>query len=308
MNIFDYAKKIKNMFGKNALISEIDSARDILSNHVIPTLDKNLPFFVTNESKLMSNRYRRERSEIIKGFAASGHLQMSNPFTMLKASMTNAVSILDFIERWLDKNTPEEQLNGQTITLPKANLLQLLDSITFASNYTLTWLNAVLSAESNLINGIGEDIQLTPDTIRYLGEQQTPWIKTVSLLATPVKQIETLVDAIPLVVMAEANPKGLVATQGNKIDPFRFGFIQSNANPIWLAGILLSDYQAKRYKALKTMKETIELRTHRLKDQLNDKNGDNPRLASIIKNYEGQLDNINGQLRKQEKKFYADAH
>lgn len=309
MNITDYIKGFAKSFGKGRVQEEIDCTRDDLTKHTLEFLTTNHRWLASNERDLVSKYYLESRDELIQGFSRSGYLRPTNPFTMLEQSLTNAVKILDFIDGWLNKTITEEQLSGTAMSLSKANVLQFLDAIGFASRYTRNWLDVVFSAESNNHNKIAETAELTPAQIKFLSENQSAWTRVISLLATPVHEIERLINDIPEIVVSEANPKLLAATQGvQKTDPFRFGFVQSRWNPIWLAVVISSDWQATRYKTAREEKEMLELRLLRLQKQLQANGGNDPRLSSIIEKRTAQLDKKRGQLAKMERTIYAESH
>lgn len=298
MNIFDYVKKVAKNVGRPQVLVEINVTRDELNNTTLTLLNNSLDWLRKNDGNLQSNTYRRDRDELIKDFGRSGYLRPSNPFDMLQKSLTNANEVLNFVEAYFQKNLTED-VTAASITIAKANVFQLLDLVAFSTRYARCWLELILSAETNHRSMLESEISLTPLQIKFLNENRDAFGRAISVLATPVKEIEKLIDGIPEIVIAEANPKALMATQGDKrIDPLRFNLIQSKADPIYLISMVISDYQVQRYKVAKEEQEMLELRILRLKRQLENK--DDPKLSAILEKREAQLDKVRGKLNRME--------
>lgn len=298
MNIFEYVKKIAKRVSKNQILEEVGITRDELNNNTLSLLEKNLDWLRRNDRELQSGAYRRDRDDLINDFARSGFLRPTNPFDMLYKSLSNSVQILDFVEGYFNENLSED-VTASSVTLAKANVFQLLDLVRFSARYTRTWLEYILSAESNHRIQLAGEVDLTQAQIKYLGENRDAFGRAISVLATPIKRVEELISNIPEINVAEANPKAVQATQGDsRVDPFRFNLIQSRADPIYLISMMISDYQVSRYKTAKEEKEMLELRILRLKKQM--ANNEDPRLADIIEKRQGQLDKLRGKLQKME--------
>lgn len=298
MNIFEYVKKFAKSVGKPNILDEVSTTRDELVNYTLPLFAKNLEWLRRNDRDLTSQAYQRDRDELIKDFSRSGYLRPSNPFEMIYKSLNNSLSILDYLEGFFNKSL-EADVTAASITISKSNAFQLLDLIAFASKYTRAWLDLILSAESNTRNQLAGELSLTQGQIKYLGENRDAYGRAISILATPVKEIEVIFAAFPEIVISEANARAVSATQAaGKVDPFRFNLIQSRWDPSYLIGMIVTDYQVYRYKLAREEKEAIELRVLRLKKQLENKN--DPSLAKIIEKREEQLDKLRGKIRAME--------
>lgn len=298
MNIFEYVKKFAKNVGKSQILVEINVTRDELNNTTLNILGNTLDWVRRDDSKLLSQAYRRDRDDLIKDFGRSGFLRPANPFEMLYKSMTNAVDILNFVEGYFTKNLSED-VTASSITISKANALQLLDLVGFATRYTRSWIELIMSAETNHHAQVLGLPQITPAQIKFLSDNRDAFGRAISILATPVKQIEKMMESIPEIVIAEANPKAIQATQGNdRVDPMRLGLVQSKWDPFYLMGMMTSDYQVHRYKVAKEEQEMLELRVLRLKRQLENK--DDPKLSQILEKRQGQLDKVRGKLKRME--------
>jgi hypothetical protein len=298
MNNFEYGKKFKKGVTRNQLLDEINVTRDELTNNTVDFFDKTLKVFRRDDSILNSQLYQSERDNLISDFTRSGFLRGKNPIDMVYQSLENAKAILGFIESYIDKRVTTE-VSQSSLTLVDTNVLQLLDFIGFASRYARYWIQVILSAESNHLNQLAGDIDATPYQIQWLGENRDAFGRVISLLATPVKRIESLLEDMPEIIIAEANPRALQATQGDKrIDPLKLGFVVSKWNPIWLYGIWNADRQVQRYKAAKDDKEVLEMMVMRLERQL--QGHDDPRLHQIYLKRLAQLEKERGKLKDME--------
>lgn len=298
MNIFDYVKKVAKNIGKSQILVEINVTRDELNNTTLTVLNSTLEWLRRDDSQLISAAYRRDRDDLIKDFGRSGFLRPQNPFEMVYKSLTNSLEILNFLEGYFNKNLNED-VTYASITISKANALQLLDLIGFATRYTRSWIEVVISAESNHRAQVLGLPQITQQQIKYLSENRDAFGRAISILATPVKQVEKMIDDIPEIVIAEANPKAIQSTQGNdRVDPLRMNLVQSKWDPIYLMSMVVSDWQVQRYKTAKEEQEMLELRILRLKRQLDNK--DDPKLSMILEKRQGQLDKVRGKLKRME--------
>ncbi len=298
MNIFDYVKKIKKSVTKNNILDDINVTREEITNTTLDFLNKNIAWLSRTERDLQSQPYRRDRDDLIRDFGRTGYLRPTNPFDMVHKSLTNSLEILNWVEGYFNK-TLHDDVTAASITIAKSNALQLLDLAAFTARYTRAWLELIISAETNSINKLNGEVGLTQQQIKYLGENRDAFGRAISILATPVKEIQKVFDAMPEVVILEANPKAVQATQGDaRIDPLRLGLIQSKWDMTYLIGMVLTDFQVHRYKMAKEEKEMLELRILRLQRQMEGK--EDPRLSDILNKRQGQLDKVRGKIKKME--------
>ncbi len=298
MNNFEYGKNFKKGVTRNQLLDEINVTRDELTNSTLEVFEKTLKVLRRDDSILNSQLYQSERDNLISDFSRSGFLRGKNPIEMVYQSLDNAKSILGYVENYVDQRVTTE-VNQSSLTLVDANVFQLLDFIAFASRYARYWMQVIVSAESNHLNQLAGELDVTPYQIQWLGENRDAFGRVISLLATPVKQIEDLLDNMPEIIIAEANPRALQATQGDKrIDPLKLGFVVSKWNPIWLYGIWKTNRQVQRYKTAKEDKEVLEMMVMRLERQL--QGHDDPRLHQIYLKRLAQLEKERGKLKEME--------
>lgn len=298
MNIFEYVKNWKKGVTKNQLIDEITVTRDELSNLTIDFFDKSAAFLRRDDRILKSQLYQSERDNLISDFTRTGFLRGKNPIDMVYHSLVNSLEILGYVEGYVEKRVTME-INGSSLTLSDASILQLLDLIGFTSRYARIWARTILSAESNHLNQLAGELDITPYQIKWLGENRDAFGRSVALLATPVKQIQSLIDGMPEVVIMESNPRALQATQGEgRIDPLKLNLIASKWDPIYLWSVWRSDRQVQRYKAAKEEKEILEMMCLRLERQIQGK--DDPRLHDIYQKRLAQLEKLQGKLKDME--------
>lgn len=298
MNIFDYVKNWKKGVSKNQILDEISVTRDELTNVTISFFEGAGTLLRRDDTILNSQLYKSERDNLIADFTRSGYLRGKNPIEMVYRSLSNALDILGFIENYVD-NRVSVELNGASLNIADTSVMQLLDLVAFTSRYSRMWMQVILSAESSHLNQLVGELEITPYQVKWLAENRDAFGRSVSLLATPVKEIQKIIDTIPEVVISEANPRALQATQGqNRIDPLKLGFIASKWNPIYLYGIWSTDRQVQRYKTAKDDKEVLEMMCLRLERQLQGK--DDPRLNSILEKRIAQLDKLKGKLKDME--------
>ena len=298
MNIFEYVKKIKKSISKNNVLDDINVTREEMTNTTMDFLNKNIGWLTKNERDLQSQAYRRDRDDLIRDFGRTGYLRPTNPFDMVQRSLTNSLEILNWVEGYFTKNLNDD-VTAASITIAKSNALQLLDLTALTARYTRAWLELIISAESNALNKLNSEVSLTQQQIKYLGENRDAFGRAIAILATPIKEIQKVFDAMPEIVIAESNPKAVQATQGDvRVDPLRLALVQSKWDPAYLFGMLFTDFQVHRYKMAKEEKEMLELRILRLQRQMEGK--EDPKLSDILNKRQGQLDKVRGKIKKME--------
>lgn len=297
MNVFELVKDLKKSLSRRGVVTEISVTRDELTNIILPLYNKNAPFLRNTYKNLNSKMFARDREDFLREFTRSGYLRGTNVFDMINTSLTNALTILDFLDGYFGNDVADE-VNASSLTIAKSTALHLLGLISFTGRYASAWLNTILSAELNSRDSLEEQAELTLLQIKYLNENRDTFAKAISIIATPVSKVSELLEEIPEVVMAEANQKAVLATLGRKADPFKLGLIQSKWDPIWLGGMFLTDLSVNRYKALKEEAAQTQMKIHRFKAKLEMK--DDPKLQAVIMKNQEHLDKLNGKIHQME--------
>lgn len=301
MSIIDYVRKLMTSISRKTIESDIDVVRDDLSNHTLPALQQFMKEFSANP-RLNSRSFKLYNDEIRKQVSIS---RTGDMFTAMELGCTKAELMLNFSYNYVRDNF-EEDVTRAAMTLARANIMQLLDAMNFFVRYTRRLIDLLLIAESNhkIDAGAQELKGIRQSDIDYLSKYRASYIGVLDMLITvDTKRVDAMFDAIPEIIVEDVRSKSTLEIHGNdKVDPLQLGknFIASPANPIWLIGVNLAEYQHNRYLSAKEDANLIKLRVARLKAQYD--NNPDPKLAEIISKREGQVDKLRATISRYEKK------
>lgn len=301
MKIIEYVRQLKSNFELKGIKEDLSTTRDELSNATIPVIeDIEKKLGQLNESNAKSETYALYFRALQS--AQSSRNIRGNIFTPVLLRLRNARDILDFAEVYLDNNLNED-VTSAALSLRSANVMQLLNVIAFFSRYTRRLADVILRAETaKAMDEKADELQgMTQAELNYLSDYRVSYVAAIDMLALPAKEVERLVENIPEITVSEVRSESALAVHGrDKVDPLRFGLVESKADPFWLWALNRAEYQAERYHTAKYEKEMLELRIARYKRNY-EKNPD-PKLASTIEKREAELDLRRAKLAKMEKR------
>ncbi len=302
MNPIKYVQDLiskKSGLNNDRITSQISSVRDSIVNQTIPQADK-ITRKLAGDSVFSSEVYSLYDEAIRNGVQTNIR---GNMFVIIKTALEASVQTLSLVDKFVASDFKTET-SAVALTLTKANVLQLLDTITLVSTYSRSLMDTVLLAEENRLIGEGrrELEGATEGEIQYLAQARDAFIRGLNIVLTPADRIEDKFKDIPEVVVSEIRSAAVTSVHGNdKLDPLRFGLFESKADPIWLIGNAWIDYQYRRYQEAKETASVIDLRIERIRNIL-DKKPD-PTLAKVLEKREGQRDVLRGKIRKMERQW-----
>lgn len=301
MNIVNYVRGLKNNFSLKRVHENLDSTRDQLINQTIPVIESLAKEFnrTGGSASKKSETYRNYDESIRKGVTYG--VRGGNLFDLILVPLNNAVDTLNWLGGYIDKSF-ENDVTAVSLDLARANALQLLDGISLVTRYSRRLADIVLIAETRVMSDAeaSELDSVTPLTLSYLAENRLAYIHMLNILGRPATDYEKLFAEMPEVTVSEIKNQNALSLHGkDKVDPLRFGFIESRFNPIWLVITNLADYHNKCYQEAKEDRRLLELRIERYKR--NYQNNPNPKLGKIIEGYEADLDLVRAKIAKMEK-------
>ena len=208
----------------------------------------------------------------MKDFAATFARQVKldrgeNMMTQIGKTFKPALENLDEIEKQIEKIYNEE-VSGAGITYLKANLLQFLECLAFASKFSRKFLNYYFICET-----AHADPENSPVVSDALQPAEIDWIKAnflafctaVGIVTTATPNLKRALDAIPDVAVTPENLKTMGQTLGqNKLDPLMLGLLPPGLNPIYHIGIRVAEWQVKRHELAKEELKTVQMRIYNL--------------------------------------------
>ncbi len=212
---------------------------------------------------------------------------------------------LDLIETLIERDYNED-IAGAGVTYYKAAVLQMLESVSFAADYAMKYLNYVLVLETAELDD-AEDIStadelasaLVPAELRFIKERFIDFCTVMNTLSRPTATIKTDFESIPDINITEA---GDAVVRGNigaaKLDPFMHSLIPIQLNPIYHVRMRMAEWQNERHQQAKAEKDVLELRKLRMERMIQGKK--DPALEQQIAYTQKRIDDLRASIRKTE--------
>lgn len=301
MNIVRYVKELQRNFSLKRVRENLDLTRDQLINQTIPIIESLAKEFnrAGGRNSLKSETYKNF-NEAIRKEVQTGP-RGGNLFDVVAIGLNNSVETLNWLSGYIEKSF-ENDITSASLDLARANALQLLDGISLLSRYSRRLADVVLIAETRVMDNVeaSELDSITPLNLAYLSNNRGAFVHMLSAMNKRVGDFEKIFEQMPDVNVSEIKNENALALHGkDKVDPLRFGFVESRFNPIWLIVTNLADYHNSCYQEAKEDRRLLELRIERYKR--NHQNNPNPKLGKIIEGYEADLDKLRAKIAKMEK-------
>lgn len=306
MKVLDYIKSLLPNFSKQNVLEDIRITRLVIATVAIPTYEKAMPIFA---NRRMVNPGLQSHWETFRRNVKGA--QGNNVLAVIDKSFKNMLSTLDMMEKLIEKSYDDE-IAGRGLTYYKAAVLQMIESITFAGDYALRYLNYVLVLEASELkkdaDEAGVDIDdlsevIDPADIRYITDRFIDFCTVMATLIKPAEKVREEIETVPDIIVDEKTDAIMSSTQGQaKVDPFKHGLIPLSFNIIYHVRMRFAEWQHARYEAAKVEKDALELRILRMKKLLD--SGSAPAgLEQQIQYTEKRLAELKLDLKKVEEQY-----
>ena len=293
MNIFDYAK---SFFGssveKRDLLSEVDRLETELSRFTLTGYKQAVGMKLTVEG---NNYYCKQLSKLYESVRNKERLQAGDIIEATYLSLNQLTLTLPWLRKQLEKEA-KQRIVAENIDFKTANFLRYIDSIDFYLRYARSMLLVVSSIKASGDEaGYKLDTQLLVAEAKFLTETAGFFSYLIGLFSQPVRVTEKLFDAVPTVVVSEADEASVQAVLGDKVNAFQNGFIPMRFNIFYIVGKRRAERRVARLRAAEASAQAIELTLSKLQDQ---KAGgsDDPTLDKQIAYYTNVLNKLNFEI------------
>lgn len=179
-----------------------------------------------------------------------------------------------------------EDFSNESITIPRYNILQLIEALAFYIRFSRRWLILSLRKEQNLRTQApgGENNDIIPYDLEWVNINFDTFLKVVSILSSKAKRVEEIVDALPEITVSPDSSDYIVESQKQtSVDPMGFGFIRTTLNPSFYIRMAKAKYQVERLKEAELDAEELEFRILALRSTLDGKpSARNEQLANTL--------------------------
>lgn len=304
MKALNFIKSLLPSFAKSSVLEDCRMTKLVLVTTVQPTYEASLRLF--NGRKFENAQLRADWDRYrhtVQG--ASG----PNTIVAIEKTLKNMVSTLDMIEQLVERDYNED-IVASGISYYKASVLQMQESIHFAAEYALKYLNYVCVVETAAIesdedNGHVSDIvaqAITPAEFRYLSDRFADFCIVMNTLTKPSSAVKQQLEKVPDIAVTDEGDKVVQHTIGDaRLNPFKHDFVSARFNPIYHIRLQFANWQVGRVNEAKALKEMLELRVLRMKRAQEGKN--DPQLEREIEHTQKRLDDARAFIRQKEMEY-----
>lgn len=262
MKITSYLQNITSMFGKSGLLEDLRFARTQFSQ---------MPDVLTRADKAFGSKFKgaemKRAQQVFSGVVKSGGGK--GIFGYLAANQSNIIETIDALEAIVSGEF-EDKIAAKGLNYRKANLVQLVDAITFSARFTAKLLTYALKTE---IAAVREEKKMEPipttDTVPYeiewFNKGLIPYCSAIAIVSKSAAEMIDRLDQIPDILADDTNYSMLKNTVGEtKLDPFMFSVSNFAWNPIRRIRMHAVEAKIARAKEAETELQMTKLRLMQL--------------------------------------------
>lgn len=262
MKITSYLQNIASMFGKSGLLEDLRFARTQFSQ---------MPDILTRADKAFGSKFKnaemKRAQQVFAGVVKAGGGK--GVFGYLAANHSNIIETIDALEAIVSGEF-EDKIAAKGLNYRKANLVQLVDAITFSARFTAKLLTYALKAE---IAATREEkhmepiptTDMVPYEIEWFNKGLVPYCNAIAIVTKPAAEMVDRLDQIPDILADDTNYTTLKNTVGEtKLDPFMFSVSNFAWNPIRRIRMHAVEAKVARAKEAETELQMTKLRLMQL--------------------------------------------
>jgi hypothetical protein len=303
MKPLQFLKSLLPNFSKQTVLEDIRTTRVMITAITHPAYQDAMRVF---GSRKFTNVSLQKDWEVFRRNVKGA--QGANTIVAVEKSFKEMLGKLDLIEQLVEKDYNDD-IEGAGVTYYKAAVLQMLESIGFATDFATKYLNYVYVVEAAELNDdenasmIDEiNANIVPADVRFLTERFLDFCTIMDVLAKPTDKVKADFEQIPDVTITEAGDKVVTQSLGtSKLDPFRHGIVPLVMNPIYHVRMKYAEWQHLRYEKAKAEKEALELRKMRMERLLAGKK--DAALEKQIEYTQKRIDDLADHIRKVENQY-----
>lgn len=303
MKALNFIKSLLPSFAKSSVLEDCRMTKLVLVTATQPTYEAAMRMFANRkfENAQLQADWTRYKNTVQ---GASG----PNTIVAIEKALKNMISTLDMIENLVERDYNED-IVASGISYYKASVLQMQESIHFAAEFALKYLNYVCVVETAEIENDGEEgitevvtTAITPAEYRYIADRFPDFCVVMNTLTKATPAVKIQLEKVPDIAITDDGDKVVAHTIGeSRINPFRHDFIAARFNPIYHVRLQIANWQVGRVNEAKALKEMLELRILRMKRSQEGKN--DPQVEREIEHTQKRLDTARAFIRQKEQEY-----
>ena len=292
MKITSYIQQITSMFGKSGLLEDLRFARLQFSQ---------MPDVLARADKAFGSKFKsaemKHAQQVFSGVVKSSGGK--GIFGYLATNSSNIIATIDALEAIVSGEF-EDKIAARGLNYRKANLVQLVDAISFSARFTSKLLVYALKAETASAR---EEKKMEPLAVNDIVPYDVEWLKkglvpyctAIGIASRSAADVIDRLDQIPDILADETNYSTLKNTIGEtKIDPFMFSVSNFAWNPLRRWGMHRVEAKVARSREAETELQMTKLRLMQLERTRQGK--EDPALEREIAYLQSLIDHLTREI------------
>lgn len=298
MKILSFVKSMLPHLTKNQVLDDLRNTAQELDEIAKPSFKAAADFFRT--AKFKSDEVNKAQTLFYSKFDRHGASKQSSFVGEIQMRLQHLRENVDYIEDQIEAIF-ERDIFAEGLTAKKALLMRAAEHMSFISRMSLDVLNYIYTQEARAVGvDIETTVELSPAEIKHVELNMATFSSLLSDYGIPNKDFVKMFVSIPeIMVNSKSAAQVSQVFKETDLDPFQShyapGFI---GNPIYHLRLIISEWQAARYRANKDKKRMLELRLLHL-ELLNEKKAD-PKIEQEMEYTRNRVIKIERYLREVE--------
>lgn len=293
MKIPTFISQLLPVFGKEGLLEDLRFARAQYAQ---------LPEILTRADKALGSKFKSaEMKNVQQVFTGVNKGNSKGIFGFLAANVSNVINTIDAIEA-IVAGEFEDKIAAKGLNYKKANLVQLVDAITFSSRYTIKLLTFALKHEIEMVRvekklPESETTSIHPAEADWMKKGLLPYCTILNTITKPAASMVDRLDQIPDILADDNNYNALKNTVGEaKLDPFLFNAVNFTWNPI--RRLRMHAVEAKVARAREAETELAMTKLRLLHYERSNQGKEDPAVEREINYLQSLADDLSRELAK----------
>lgn len=299
MKIEKYLDSLLPTFSRGRLMEDLAIIREELKDNTLPPLKSIANAFGKRkfESQWVKEYDARFQKEV--NFRYSG-----NFFVGMYETLQEMEESIDTVESLINRYYTEDIVRD-AMTILRVNLLQYLETMSFATRYARRIAVAAMSIEVDAVSEKqGVESVCSAGEIEWLTLRREHFFTALSVLSDKKENMEKKFTEMPDIKVTKESVDQTQAVVGiSRVDPFKFGLIPIVLNPIYHIRMAIADWQVTRFKAAQEEKRMLEFKLLKLKLTASSNPKKDAKLDEQINYTEGRLQKLNYKLKEMEEDY-----
>ena len=294
MKLKPYIMSLLPIIGKKDISNDLGNLRKELQDQTIPPYASAGTLF--KDWKWKDKDLAKFDKNFVKGVDSKFRGNFINVTSGILSRMLDNISTL---EKLVDKQYSNDVIRS-AMTYSETQLLQYIETVSFAVKYSRKILMFALAAETALQRQnkmVGKE--LTPAERNWLISNQANYVRAMRQLDTTSRELEKAISAIPDIEVDVDNIDEVTSTVGlQALDPFSLGVVGAVMNPIYHLRMAIADWQSANYDAAVEERKMVEYRLLDLKNAQAEQS--DAKLEKAIAYTQDRIKRLNYKIAKME--------